>query len=243
MKAVERWLSPRMEQEITLARWGRSGAPSGTPVLVLPTAGGDAEEVERHHLITKLGHLIESGTITVYSCDSVAGKAMTHSTGTVEYRNWLLNQFHRAVAHEVVPAMHADGGTKLAIVAGASIGAFNSVALICRFPHLFGAAIGMSGTYDVERFVGGVTDDLYFATPRRFLPGLEGPALDLLRQRFVMLASGTGAWENIEESWDMAKALGAKGIPNRVDDWGPDYEHEWPTWWAMLPQYLRELLG
>jgi hypothetical protein len=26
-----------------------------------------------------------------------------------------------------------------------------------------------------------------------------------------------------------------------VDNWGPQWPHEWPTWHRMLPQYLREL--
>lgn len=238
MKTVERWRSPRMDHEITLVRWGHDGAP----LLWLPTAGGDAEEVERHKMVGVLGDLIEAGHLRLYSCDSVAGEAMMKGWGDVGYRCWLLNQFHLAVAHEVVPAMQADSGHQLVSVAGSSIGAFNSVALLTRFPHLFRLAIAMSGTFDIQRFLGGYADDLYFATPLRFLPGLDGPALDLLRQRFVLLASGTGAWEDVDESWRMADALGAKGIPNRVDNWGPDYEHEWPTWWAMLPQYLRELL-
>lgn len=239
MKAVETWLSPRLEKHITLVRWGHAGVP----VLVLPTAGGDAEEIERHHLVGHLGELITAGAIRVFSVDSVAGAAMLASEGDAVYRSWLLNQFHQAIAHEVVPAMRSDSGRETAIVAGASIGAFNAVALICRYPHLFGAAIAMSGTYDVERFVGGYTDDLFFATPQRFLPGLEGAGLERLRHRFVILASGRGAWEDADESWRMAGVLGSKGIPNRMDDWGPAYEHEWPTWWAMLPQYLRELLG
>ena len=238
MKAVERWYSPRMQQAITLARWGHAGVP----VLVLPTAGGDAEEVERHKLVGVLGDLIEAGHIRLYSCDSVAGRAMMHEEGDVGHRCWLLNQFHHAVAHEVVPAIRTDSGHERAVVAGSSIGAFNSVALICRFPQLFRLAIAMSGTFEIERFIGGYTDDLFYSSPRRFLPGMHGPALDTLRNRFVLLASGTGAWENIDESWQMADALGAQGIPNRVDDWGPEWEHEWPTWWAMLPQYLRELL-
>jgi esterase/lipase superfamily enzyme len=40
----------------------------------------------------------------------------------------------------------------------------------------------------------------------------------------------------------MAEVLGAKGIPNRVDNWGPQWAHQWPTWRQMLPQYLRELI-
>jgi esterase/lipase superfamily enzyme len=26
-----------------------------------------------------------------------------------------------------------------------------------------------------------------------------------------------------------------------VDNWGPQWAHDWPTWHRMLPQYLREL--
>jgi len=40
----------------------------------------------------------------------------------------------------------------------------------------------------------------------------------------------------------MAEVLGAKEIPNRVDSWGPEFAHQWPTWRQMLPQYLRELI-
>ena len=61
------------------------------------------------------------------------------------------------------------------------------------------------------------------------------------RKAEALLACGAGDWEDPGESWRMAEALGAKGIPNRVDDWGPEYKHDWPTWHRMLPQYLREL--
>jgi len=27
-----------------------------------------------------------------------------------------------------------------------------------------------------------------------------------------------------------------------VDNWGPQFAHDWPTWHQMLPQYLRELI-
>jgi hypothetical protein len=41
----------------------------------------------------------------------------------------------------------------------------------------------------------------------------------------------------------MASTLGAQGIPNRVDPWGPDWHHDWPTWREMLPKYLGEWLA
>ena len=237
---TERWFSDRIQQEITVMRWGSFG----TPVLVFPSAGGDSGEVERHGLVDACGPLLAEGRVKLYSVDSVAGRAMVSKTGPVDYRLWLLNQFEECVRWEVVPAIHADlGGRELDVITtGASIGAFNAVAVLCRYPDAFSAAIGMSGSYRVERFYDEAwSQDLYFAAPLQFLPGMDGPALDQLRQRRVILASGEGDYENIGESWRMADALGAKGVPNRVDNWGPDWPHEWHTWRQMLPQYLGEL--
>ena len=239
MKVTERWHSDRMGRDISLVRWGHYGVP----VLLFPTAGGDAEEVERHHLVGTLAPMIEAGRIKVYSCDSAAGQALQRHEGSPAHRMWLFNQYHRAIAEEVVPAIHADSSPQSVVLAGASIGAFNSFAMICRYPHLFSAAVCMSGTYHVEQFIGGdTTEDWYFASPLQFLPGLEGPALEMLRHRYVILASGSGRWEDVGESWAAADALGRKGVPNRVDDWGVRYDHDWPTWWEMLPLYLDDLV-
>ena len=240
MKTVERWFSDRVQEEITVVRWGTFGRP----VLVFPSAGGDAEEIERFHLVDACGPLLAEGLVKLYSVDSVAGRAMITKADSPEHRMWLLNQFHECVRWEVVPAIHADlGGQAMDVIAtGASIGAFNAVAVLCRYPDVFGAAIGMSGSYRIERFYDGAwSHDLYYSAPLQFLPGLEGPQLDRLRGRFAVLASGEGAWENVGESWQMAAALGAKAVPNRVDNWGPQWEHDWQTWRQMLPQYLREL--
>jgi esterase/lipase superfamily enzyme len=240
VKAVERWFSDRLQDEITLVRWGTFGRP----VLVFPSAGGDAEEIERNGLVDACGQLLAEGRVKLYSVDSVAGQAMMIKAGSPEHRTWLLNQFHDCIRREVVPAIHADlrDHALEVIAAGASIGAFNAVAVLCRYPDIFSAAIGMSGTYQIERFYDpALGQDLYFSAPLQFLPNLEGPQLDLLRKRYVLLASGEGAWEDIGESWQMASILGAKGIPNRVDNWGPEWEHQWHTWHRMLPQYLDEL--
>jgi esterase/lipase superfamily enzyme len=240
--ATERWYSGRLQQDISVMRWGAVG----TPVLVFPSAGGDAGEIERNGLVDACGPLLAEGRVKLYSVDSVAGQAMVTKASSAEHRMWLLNQFHECVRWEVVPAIHADlGGQAIDVITGgASIGAFNAVAVLCRYPDVFGAAIGMSGSYRIERFYDEAwSQDLYHSAPMQFLPGLEGPQLDRLRQRWVVLASGEGEWEDVGESWRMAEVLGAKGIPNRVDNWGPQWDHQWPTWRQMLPQYLRELTG
>ena len=40
----------------------------------------------------------------------------------------------------------------------------------------------------------------------------------------------------------MAHLLGGRSVPNRVDVWGPTYDHDWSTWQQMLPVYLHELI-
>ena len=104
----------------------------------------------------------------------------------------------------------------------------------------------MSGTYNPEKFTAGGdgTEELFYASPRHFLPTLDpqGDHLGLLRTRFVQFAHGTGRWEDPENDWGMADVLGGRGVPNRVDAWGTEWDHDWPTWRRMLPQYLDDAL-
>ena len=118
-KVAERWYSDRVQGEITVVRWGAFG----TPVLVLPSAGGDAEEIERFGLVGACAPLLAEGRVKLYSVDSVAGRAMIAKTSPAAHRLWQLNQFHECVRWEVVPAIHADlGGQAMDVITtGASI--------------------------------------------------------------------------------------------------------------------------
>jgi len=239
-KIVARWRSDRVERDVTLVKWGTIGRP----VLLFPTAGGDAEEVERFHLIDALAPLLDAGRIKIYSCDSVAGQALFAREGSPRHLMWLQNQFHYYVRHEVVPAIRADCKTPdLELwAAGASIGAFHAAAVVCRFPDVFTRALAMSGTYDLRRFYDSndFSDEFWVSSPLHFVPSLAGRHLDVLRTRFIQLSSGEGRAEALGESWAMANALGKQGIPNKVDSWGPDWHHDWVTWRKMLPQILDE---
>jgi esterase/lipase superfamily enzyme len=240
-KVSTSWRSDRMQRESKLVRWGHFGKP----VLIFPTAGGDAEEIERWHLVGSVRSLLEAGKIKVYSCDSVAGQAMVSQEGTPQHRMWLINMFHQYIRHEVLPAIRIDCNDSEAtvIAAGSSIGAFHAAAMVCRFPNLFSQALCASGTYKLERFLksNDLTQDFLVSSPMHFLPSLgPGPHLDLLRTRFILIASGEGRAEDIGESWALANVLGQKGIPNRVDSWGRDWNHDWPTWREMFPKYLGD---
>jgi esterase/lipase superfamily enzyme len=242
VKQAAHWHSDRVGQQVRLVRWGHFG----TPLLMFPTAGGDAEEIERFKLIEVLSPLIEAGRVKVYSCDSIAGRAWLVGD-SADYCCWLQNQYDAMIYHEIVPAIRSDCRDPAIeiITAGASIGAFNAVASLCRHPDVFKLAIGMSGTYNLERFLKGpMTEDLYFSSPLHYLPKLaeDSEQLKRLRQRFALLVYTQGRWEDPNESWRLAEVLGSRGVSNRVDPWGTEWDHDWPSWRAMLPRYLEELL-
>jgi len=236
-KLKTRWRSERLQREVTVCRYGSFGQP----VLLFPTAGGDAEECERFHMMDVLGDLLDAGKIKVYTCDSVAGRALLDREGSAAHQMWLQNMFHQFVRHEVLPAIRMDCKSDVDVwTAGASIGAFHAAAVVCRFPDVFTKAVAMSGTYDLRRFYDATqfTDDFWVSSPLHFVPTLGGHHLDVLRTRYIYITSGEGHAEDISESWNLANVLGRQGIPNRMDSWGPEWRHDWITWRQMLPQIL-----
>ena len=68
-KRSERIRSRFLDLDVLAVRWGHFG----TPVLLFPTAGGDAEECERFRMLVVLRPLVEAGRIKVY-----AGAAHPH---------------------------------------------------------------------------------------------------------------------------------------------------------------------
>jgi esterase/lipase superfamily enzyme len=212
-------------------------------VLLYPTAGGDAEESERFLMMKVLASLLDAGRIRVYSCDSSAGRLWTDGDASGAHKAWFQNRFDAYITEELVPAIRKDTGEPgiEIIAAGASLGAFQTLASVCRHPEIFKLGICMSGTYDFARWMGGDhTLDYHYASPLHFLPTMpEGEQLQRLRTRFLLLPTGDGDYEAPWESIWVADALGKKGVPNRVDVW-KGYRHDWTTWREMLPHYLEK---
>jgi len=242
MPETTSWYSERLQREMPLVRWGHWGRP----VLLFPTAGGDAAEVERMQLIAALQPLLDAGRIKIYSIDSYAGRTWITRRDNPAHCVWIQKQFDAYVREEVVPAIRMDcrcEGIEL-IAAGASIGAYNALLSLCRHPEVFSYAIGMSGTYDIEHWLSGHRlPEFYAYSPTHFVSALpEGDHLWRLRQRSAILATGQGRWESPEDAWKAAHALGSRGVPNRVDLWDRQWDHDWPSWRVMLPQYLNQLV-
>ncbi|MEM1007473.1 MAG: alpha/beta hydrolase-fold protein [Myxococcota bacterium] len=233
------WYSHRLHQDIRVSRYGFVGQP----VLLFPTAGGDAEECERFQIIRALSSLFEAGRVKIYSCDSASGRAWTNPSWSGYDRAAFQTAFHHFVIHELVPAIYQDCRAELpVIVAGASLGAYNALAAITRSPQFFSKAICMSGTFDIQAWSkGDWSMDFYYSSPLHFVPNLQGKTLEQLQDRFIVIPTGDGDWEEPEQSYRVAHVLGSKGIPHRLDMWH-GYAHDWITWREMLPQYLDQLL-
>jgi esterase/lipase superfamily enzyme len=234
------WQSARVSSTVArMARWGHYG----TPVLLFPTAGGDFEEVERFGLIGAVKELIESGRIKVFSVDGLAARAWLR--GTLPQSGLVREQrtFEEFVYEEVAPLIRKDCQNDAAeiVTAGAALGGFMAVAMLCRHPNVFRGALCMSGLLDVTRFLKDepATSELESVSPLHYLPHLpEGSGLAAIRRRYVEVASGEGLFEQPEQSRQLAQALGQRNVPHQLDLWGPNYPHAWPTWRAMLKKYL-----
>jgi esterase/lipase superfamily enzyme len=244
MRIVKAWHSPALGREMPVARFGWHGKP----VVLFPTGGGDFLEHERFLMIRALTPLIDAGRIKVYTVGNINRDAWLRDDVHPRHKTWLQARFVDHLVHEVLPWIRHDcGGTDQKFAAaGASLGAYNAVNIVAKHPEWFDLAITMSGTFDLRRWLGDPhhhDDDFYFNHPLDWLSNL-GPSsqLERLQQgtRFV-LGVGRGRWDNPRNSFGMAEVLGRKGIWNRVELWGPDADHDWPTWRTMLPMFLHRL--
>jgi esterase/lipase superfamily enzyme len=228
------WTSTRLAAPARVVRWGHFGAP----VLLFPSAGGDCEEVERFHLVGALADSIESGRIKVFSVDGIAVRSWLRGTVAPEECARVQNLYDAYIDTEVVPLIRRDCQSEAIeiVAAGAAIGACSAISALVRLPSVFRAAIALSGIFDLSKYlVSGFTPALASVLP---LHSLSALADDAVRRRFVLLATGEGAYEQRAESERMSAVLGTAGVNHTFEKWGRNYAHTWNTWREMLPRYV-----
>jgi esterase/lipase superfamily enzyme len=236
------WYSKSLGMEMPLVAYGHAGYP----LLMFPTAAADFLEYERFNLIDAISPLIEAGRVRAYSINSVNRYSLLNEQASPQWKAELLSRYDRYITDEVLPLVRNDTGDPRArpITTGASLGAFLSANAYFRHPDLLRGVIAMSGSYDIRSYLRGYHDDnVYFNNPAEYLPNLnDGHYLPLLRRAdAIFILSGQGAYEAPERSRQLSQLLSAKAIPNTLDLWGHDVDHDWPWWRKMLPYYLEKL--
>jgi esterase/lipase superfamily enzyme len=237
------WFSHNLNIEMPLVAYGHAGYP----LLMFPTAAADYLEYERFHLVDAIGPFIDGGKIRAYSINSVNRYSLLNEQMPPHLKAQLLTQYDRYLTDEVLPLIRKDTGQDDArpLTTGASLGAFLAANMYFKHPDLFRGTIAMSGGYDIKTYLQGYYDDnVYFNNPVDYLPNLNDDYNLPLLQRAdaVFILSGQGAYEAPERSRQLSDILSAKGIPNTLDLWGHDVNHDWPWWRKMLPYVLGKLL-
>ena len=203
-------------------------------------------DCERFLMVKALSPLIEAGRIKLYAVDSVCRRSWADSSATPRHKAFLQAQYDKYMVEELLPWIREDcGGTTQRFAAcGASLGGYNALNSAAKHPEWFDRMVGMSGTYVLDRRMNGYWDEnYYFNMPVQFLPRLEeGPQLRGLRDSLFILAIGSGPHDGPHYIEQVAPVLRQKGIPHRVEVWGRDADHDWPTWRTMLPLFLDKII-
>ena len=87
-RAMKEWTHAGTRRASSATSRSCAGATTARPSCVFPTAGGDAEEIERFHLSTRVGELLDAGRVKLYCCDSVAGRVLLAGEGDARHRMW-----------------------------------------------------------------------------------------------------------------------------------------------------------
>lgn len=238
-REITSWYSPVLNKEMSVVTYGHYGFA----LLLVPTAGADYLEYERFQLIDAIALFIDEGKMKVYSINSENNNSWMNKDLTPQDQSRRHEEWNNYVYDEVIPFIKKTSSpeTKI-IVCGASFGALHSMNLFLKRPDLLDGVIAMCGVYDLTYYTNGYMDDtVYYNSPQHYIPNLTDQNIiaQINKSHHVHILTGSGPYEDPRAGGEFAKLLYEKGIFYDFDNWGPNYPHDWPTWRAMLPHYLR----
>jgi esterase/lipase superfamily enzyme len=231
------WYSPNLHKEMPIVRYG----DYGFALLLVPTAAADYLEYERFQLIDALAPFINNGKITVFSVNSINNESWLNNNMSGEQKIQRHLQFNNYIYDEVIPFIKTNTSLETPIIiSGASFGALHSMNLYLKRPDLINGVIAMSGVYDLTEYSKGFyNDDVYFNSPIHYIPNLnDHEILTQIRNGKIVIATGSGDYEDPEANRRFSGVLQNKGIGHLIDIWGADIKHDWPTWRKMLPYFI-----
>jgi esterase/lipase superfamily enzyme len=237
-KTIESWLSPSLQKDMPIATYGHYGFA----LLMIPTAAADFLEYERFQLIDSLAPFINQGKLKVFSVNSINSESWLNYEIDGEHKGIRHNQFNKYIFDEVIPFIRTktSGHTPI-YICGASFGALHSMNLYLKRPDVINGVIAMSGVYDLMEYTKGFYDEqVYFNSPVHYIPNLtDSWYFDHYRKcKHIHLLSGSGDFEDPSASRKFSDILHQKGIAHECSIWGSEWKHDWPTWRAMLPEYI-----
>jgi esterase/lipase superfamily enzyme len=238
-RKIDGWHSPRLNKHMEIATYGHYGMA----LLLIPTAAADYLEYERFLLMKVLEKHINDGKIKVFSINSINKESWMNQDMHPRRKAIRHQEFNDYVFEEVIPYIktHTSEDTPI-ITCGASFGALHSMNLFLKRPDLINGVVALSGCYDLSSYTDDYFDeDVFFNSPEHYIPGLTDDwYLSRIRNaKKILIATGSGNWEDPESSRRFSTILNQKGIPHELDVWGHDMPHDWDTWRKMLPYFIE----
>ena len=237
-RSITSWFSPSLRKDMPIVTYGIYGFS----LLLVPTAGADFLEYERFQLINELAPFINGGKCKVFSVDSINKESWMNNDMLGEHKAIRHNEYNQYIYNEVIPFIKNSTSWNTPIyICGASLGALHSMNLFLKRPDLLNGVIAMSGVYDLTEYTKGFFDEqVYYNSPMHYIPNLtDHYILEQIRSSGrIHILSGEGDYEAPEAGRAFAGVLYNKGINYELSIWGHEWKHDWPTWRAMLPQWL-----
>jgi len=240
----ETWYSERVNNYMRVKVYGHYGVP----ILVFPSLHFQSDDFFNNGVIDALSDYINEGKIKLFCVDSIDDCSVTSSSPDLEYRTYLLNQYHEYIVNEVLPFIYNhNNGFCLPVVIGCSMGATHAAINFLRRPDLFSGVLAMSGRYDLEFFFGGYHNDYtYNNSPITFLSNMDNshPYINIYNSKRMIFTVGTGAWEHLvlDSNYHLKEIFNAKGINAWFDILDNSNIHDWCSWINQIRHYIDYFL-
>lgn len=225
---------------------------AGVPVLALPARGGRFYDWENNGMPEAVASLLSSGKLQLFTADGIDAESLLAGDAAPRRRAEMQEKYFNYLSTELAARIRelnqTEKGQRIWCV-GVDTGACQAVNCRLRRPEVFGGAIGLSGLYDMSRFLGSAEDDLVLRNaPLAYLTetGLvDKKAFAKAEENDLTLCAGQGSYEEEAQADTRAlsEALTAAGLPAHCEFWGSDVSHDWYWWGKELHLFAERIFG
>ena len=248
--------SPVLGRDMEFKVYGHSGVP----VLALPARGGRFYDWENNAMPDAIAQPLNTGKVQLFCADSIDNESLLN--GSIPERRraemqekyfcYLTNELAQRIAEINASADHENKAVTKPVqifCIGVDTGAYQAVNCRLRRPKIFAGAMGLSGIYDVSRFLGSANDDLVLRNTPIAAVNADGIIdKDMLAEAdkdSIILCVGQGGYEEdaIADTKALAEALDRQLLPCSVEIWGSDVSHDWYWWGKELNTFAQRIFG
>ena len=226
----------------------------GVPVLALPARGGRFYDWENNGMPDAAAHLLQEGKMQLFCADSIDAESLLADSETPRRRAEMQEKYFLYLTTELagrIAALNAPKSKKAPLIwcAGVDTGACQAVLCRLRRPGVFAGAVGLSGLYDMGRFLGSCEDDLVLrSSPLAALREdgiLDKKLLAKADENSLLLCVGQGGYEGdaLVDTQALADALNETSLPCHLEIWGGDVSHDWYWWGREFGMFAERLFG